>query len=129
MSGAFATTLLESCVSAAYVAKSTFSGNKISIAKTEFQTENNKSRKFILIRNEKFQMPIVLYALENSQYSALLTECTHKGCEVKPQGDFLVCPCHGSEFSKTGEVQNPPAENPLRSFKTNSDEKNIYIYL
>jgi Rieske Fe-S protein len=70
-----------------------------------------------------------LYALENAQYSALLTECTHKGCEVKPQGDFLVCPCHGSEFSKTGEVQNPPAENPLKRFKTNSDEKNIYIYI
>jgi cytochrome b6-f complex iron-sulfur subunit len=56
-------------------------------------------------------------------------ECTHKGCELIPQGDYLVCPCHGSEFSNNGQVLNPPAEDNLKTFITESDNENIYILL
>ena len=56
-------------------------------------------------------------------------QCTHKGCELQAQGDFLICPCHGSEFTNQGVVQNPPAEQDLQTFKISIDNENIYIYL
>jgi cytochrome b6-f complex iron-sulfur subunit len=67
--------------------------------------------------------------INEDDYSALLLQCTHKGCELQPQGNFLICPCHGSEFTNKGVVQNPPAEQNLKTFKTSTDNENIYIYL
>lgn len=40
--------------------------------------------------------------------------CTHRGCTVAPQGDALVCPCHGSTYDlTTGENTGGPAPRPL----------------
>jgi len=45
--------------------------------------------------------------------------CTHQGCEVeyaiKP-GKF-ICPCHDSQYDKTGEVVKGPAKNRLPRFE------------
>src|SRR5687767_5142726 len=112
--------ILESCGSANYFAKTSAEGNRIVIKKTEFtQVEENKTtqRKYVLIKSDKFNFPICVYKLDEETYSALLMECTHKGCELQPHGDYMICPCHGSEFSNKGVVQNPPAENNLQSFK------------
>ena len=113
-------TLLQSCASTNYFAQTTSEENKILIKKTEFlKNEKNqiKERKFVLVKLEKYSFPICIYKISETEYSALLMQCTHKGCELQPQGSFLVCPCHGSEFSNTGIVQNPPAEQNLQSFK------------
>lgn len=123
---------LQSCASANYFAQFTLKDNQISIKKSEFiKTEKNKTniRKYILVRNEKFSYPIGIYKLSEDEYSAILMQCTHKGCELQPQGNFLICPCHGSEFTNTGIVQNPPAEQNLQTFKTSTDNENIYIHL
>ena len=52
-------------------------------------------------------------------FSALTAVCTHEGCIINgfSSGRF-VCPCHGSQFSTGGQVQNGPANRPLRSFTT-----------
>jgi cytochrome b6-f complex iron-sulfur subunit len=124
--------ILEGCGSANYFAKTSAEGSKIVIKKTEFiQVEENKAthRKYVLVKSDKFNFPICVYKLDEETYSALLMECTHKGCELQPHGDYMICPCHGSEFSNKGVVQNPPAENNLQSFKTTSDHENIYIQL
>lgn len=45
--------------------------------------------------------------------------CTHQGCEVpfdKEQMKF-VCPCHGSQYDKTGEVIKGPAPTRLPQFE------------
>jgi cytochrome b6-f complex iron-sulfur subunit len=124
-------TLVQSCASTNYFAKTLFDDKKITIKKIEFlKTEKNsiKERKYVLIRSEKMAFPICVYKISETEYSALLMQCTHNGCELQPQGSFLVCPCHGSEFSNTGMVQNPPAEQNLVSFHTTADHENIYIH-
>ena len=83
----------------------------------------------MLIRAAQFNYPIIVYRLAEGTYSALLMECTHKNCELQPQGAYLVCPCHGSEFSNTGVVQNPPAEENLRTFQITQDHEHLYIQL
>jgi len=132
LGGAALTSLLQSCASTNYFAQTTFEEKRILIRKTEFlNTDKEKSteRKFVLAKSEKFGYPIGVYKIAENEYAALLLQCTHKGCELQPHANFLVCPCHGSEFSNTGVVQNPPAEQNLVSFQTTTDNENIYIHL
>ncbi len=45
--------------------------------------------------------------------------CTHMGCEVpayKTSQNMFMCPCHGSEYSNTGEVLKGPAKARLPLF-------------
>jgi cytochrome b6-f complex iron-sulfur subunit len=42
--------------------------------------------------------------------------CTHQGCTVRPDGEGFGCPCHGSRFTLSGEVERGPADAPLRPF-------------
>lgn len=132
LGGAALPILLQSCSSANYFAVNTFTDNKITISKTEFfylKKEQTVERKFVLVKLQKFNYPICVYKVGEENFSALLLECTHKGCELHPQPDYLVCPCHGSEFTNTGVVQNPPAERNLQTFKTLTDNENIYVQL
>ena len=132
MGGAVLTALLQSCASTNYFALTTFENNRITIKKTEFvKVEKNKTveRKYVLIKTDKYNFPIGIYKISENNYSALLMQCTHKGCELNPHGNYLICPCHGSEFTNKGIVQNPPAEQNLQTFKTSSDIENIYIHL
>lgn len=46
-------------------------------------------------------------------YEAFSTRCPHAGCAVKPAGSSLDCPCHGSRFSLTGDVEQGPATSNL----------------
>ena len=130
--GSVLITMLESCSSSEYFARTTFESNRIKISKIEFdKVEKGKTvaRRFVLVKSEKFTYPLCVYKISEEEYSALLMQCTHNGCELKPQGSYLACPCHGSEFTNRGVVQNPPAEQNLRSFKTSTDNENIYILL
>lgn len=129
--GGVALSLLSACTPT-YYANTSVSGNVICVKKTEFIEEKDgkkKERKFVIVRTEKTQFPICVYKLNENTYSALLMECTHKSCELNPHGDYLICPCHGSEFNNAGVVQNPPAENNLITYKIEQDHENIFIYL
>jgi cytochrome b6-f complex iron-sulfur subunit len=122
--------LLESCGTAVYYAKSSYSENKLAISKTEFLIEKkNKFRKYVLVKSPKFNYPVYIFRHGDDNYSALLLECTHKSCELEPHGEYLSCPCHGSEFTNRGVVQNPPAEKNLNTFKTSTDNEYIYVQL
>jgi cytochrome b6-f complex iron-sulfur subunit len=54
-------------------------------------------------------------------FNAVSPICTHRGCTVETEGSVLVCPCHGSTYSRTGTVLRGPAEKPLRSYQTSVD--------
>jgi len=59
-----------------------------------------------------------LVRLEDGGILALYRKCSHLGCAVPwdpAQGRF-VCPCHGSEFERDGDVLNAPAPRPLDRF-------------
>ena len=73
--------------------------------------------------------PICLYKTNEGKYIASLLKCTHNGCELNVGGGIYSCPCHGSEFSITGKVMEGPADRDLKTFKTETDHENIYVYL
>ncbi|MES2680366.1 MAG: Rieske (2Fe-2S) protein [Bacteroidota bacterium] len=132
LGGTAMSVLIQGCTGTQY-ALATASENKLlTIKKTEFEKVGKKGtvkKQYVLIKPASLNFPVCIYPLPGDQYSAVLLECTHNGCELQPQGDFLVCPCHGSEFSKQGLVQSPPAENNLKTFKITSDHENIYLQL
>jgi cytochrome b6-f complex iron-sulfur subunit len=124
--------LLESCAGSSHFAEATLKDRQYLIKKSEFtqvKGEKTLQRKYVLLKTDAFNFPICIYKTGEDQYSALLMECTHKSCELQPHGEYLVCPCHGSEFTNKGVVQNPPAEDNLKSFQTKTDHENIYIIL
>lgn len=130
--GTAAIVLLQNCATTSYFAPHILSNNLVSIKKSEFaHFKNGKTinRKYVMVKTDRYNFPVCIYKLSEENYSALLLECTHKGCELKPHGDFLSCPCHGSEFSNTGAVQNPPAEANLKTFQVKTDQANIYVQL
>jgi Rieske Fe-S protein len=54
-----------------------------------------------------------------STFGALEAVCTHEGCTITgAAGDIYVCPCHGSRYSRSGQVVNGPAKANLRQYAT-----------
>ena len=52
-------------------------------------------------------------------FVALSSTCTHEQCTVTGfQSAHYVCPCHGSQYSTSGQVLMGPAAQALRQFVT-----------
>lgn len=123
--------LLQGCKTAYYI-PNTLTGNKLVVKKSDF-IEQKKSDSiehvWVLVKTDRFKEPIYLRKLEEGSYSAVLLHCMHKGCEVNPSKDYLVCPCHGSEYTATGQVVQGPAERDLQKFITTTEGDIIYIHV
>lgn len=54
--------------------------------------------------------------------------CTHQGCEVSyvPTDSKFECPCHGSQYDKTGEVVQGPARKRLKKYQTKVVNDTLY---
>jgi cytochrome b6-f complex iron-sulfur subunit len=50
------------------------------------------------------------------EVAAFRAVCPHEGCSVLPDAGQLTCPCHGSQFSLSGEVTRGPAQSDLEPF-------------
>ena len=130
VAGAALASYLESCTSVKYISATEKDG-KIMVSKTEFVEQS-----FVVVKTAASGFPVYLVKSTvqnpetgNENYVALLMQCTHKQCEVKPAGTILYCPCHGSEFSSTGKVLKEPASANLQSFIVTHDDQNVYIHL
>lgn len=66
---------------------------------------------------------IMLIRKSDTEFIAIKTICTHKGCDVELEGDKFICPCHGSEFSLDGKVQTGPAKTDLKTYATTFDSE------
>jgi len=104
--------------------------DRLKIAKSEFlELKKNKARRYVIVKTARLDHPVIIYRFSESEYSALLLQCTHQGNELNVNGDLLTCPAHGSEFGNKGEVVQGPAEQKLQSFLVSTDANNIYIQL
>ena len=46
-------------------------------------------------------------------FYAIIATCTHLGCTIRLEGEAFVCPCHGSRFTREGQVTQGPAPRAL----------------
>lgn len=55
----------------------------------------------------------------DNSFNAFTAICTHEGCTITGfQSGAFVCPCHGSQFTTNGQVQQGPATRALQRFNT-----------
>jgi Rieske Fe-S protein len=73
----------------------------------------------ILIDNER----TIVVRKSETAFAVLSQICTHAGCSVSFNTSLhlLVCPCHGSRFSLTGNVAQSPASRSLQTYPSTFD--------
>jgi Rieske Fe-S protein len=81
----------------------------------------------IFVAAPGLDVPVVLINLDSASFRALSGVCTHLGCNVRPSGRFLQCPCHGSTYDLEGQVTRGPAEQPLRMFETHRSNGKVEV--
>lgn len=59
----------------------------------------------------------------------LSTRCMHRGCQVEPESDRFVCPCHGSEYALDGAILRGPTQRPLERFRATETANSLVIHL
>lgn len=82
---------------------------------------------FSFDHNEK---KILLANLDGKLY-ATDRICTHEEADLSTgmlSEEGIRCPLHLSVFNlQTGEPQNPPAENPLKTYNVKIDQNEVYV--
>lgn len=114
---------LHGCLGFHYV-NTSVSGNRLVIRREEFG-----SSRFVLVDAPGLALPLYVYRLDDGGFSAVSTRCMHRGCQVEPAAEHLVCPCHGSEYSNTGEILKGPTLEPLRRLPVVVEGETIVIEL
>jgi len=63
-----------------------------------------------------------------NSFTAIDATCTHEGCTVtNTDGDQYVCPCHGSRYTRSGQVVHGPALASLRRYTTSFNDGVVTI--
>jgi thiosulfate dehydrogenase [quinone] large subunit len=85
----------------------------------------NSSITFTLPNVSSDHHPGILIHLNDGQFVAFDTTCSHRGCQVDydPTSSILACPCHGAEYDPANQaaVIHPPAPNPLTAVAIHVD--------
>lgn len=68
-----------------------------------------------------------LVRADNGGFLALSRQCTHLACMVLWQEETFRCPCHGSEFERTGHLINPPASHDLWHYKIAVENNRLVV--
>jgi len=83
----------------------------------------------IKIQPARMADPIYVLARADGSFGAVSPICTHRGCTVDVQGPRLVCPCHGSTYSREGEVLRGPAQRRLARYRVVREGDTLVIDL
>ena len=86
------------------------------------------ARGWALVEHPTDEMPIAVLR-DGAGVTALHTRCSHRGCQVEPDGTGLECPCHGSTFDVRGVALHGPAERPLTRYDVSVGAGEIRIHL
>jgi Rieske Fe-S protein len=124
LAGVSVLSLMESCATGKII-KIEPLNNVLSVMKSEFTPEQN----FVLLRTSNLNFDVLLYKKSETEYKALLMQCTHYDNPVFANKKEIFCPSHGSTFSFEGKVQKEPARRDLKSYKTEilNDKININL--
>lgn len=114
---------LAGCARLQYV-NSGLEGGRLVVSRAEFG-----EGPFALLDAPNLPMPVYLYRHDDGEYTAVLTRCTHRGCQVEAADGHLVCPCHGSEYDNAGRVLKGPTQLPLVRFPVEVSGDYIYVGL
>jgi cytochrome b6-f complex iron-sulfur subunit len=114
--------VFSSCSSVRYV-NAQEEGNTLKINKSDFA-----ERSVLVVKSSREAAPLCV-SRNGEAYLAVSMLCTHRGCELTPAGEQLVCPCHGSEFARDGRVLSPPATQNLRQYRVTFDNEFVIVYL
>lgn len=83
----------------------------------------------LLVEDPGSDLPIYLRRTAPGAYTAVSTKCGHRGCQVEPAADRMACPCHGSEYTFTGDILHGPTQRPLARFRVTAEADMVYIHL
>ncbi|RKP34046.1 hypothetical protein BJ085DRAFT_10803, partial [Dimargaris cristalligena] len=91
------------------------------------ELKNGEKREFIVAD----QYPVLLAKLDG-RFFAVSSRCTHYGAPLEKgvlsASGCLTCPWHGACFNiKTGDIEDAPALDPLRSFPVHVEQDEVYI--
>lgn len=81
------------------------------------QQMKDESKMFIISpgiqQGVSFHGPVIVFR-NDEELKFFSSKCPHLGCRIsKIENDHLVCPCHGSTFSKEGLIIKGPANISL----------------
>ena len=83
--------------------------------------------------NDPAAGPVLLIHLDNGQFVAYSSICTHAGCQVQfdPSSKDIICPCHGAVYdpANNAQVLGGPAPYPLQRIPIQYDSSTGNIYL
>jgi Rieske Fe-S protein len=97
---------------------------KINVPLSEF---NAKEFLITRIRGEEYDLAIM--KKNNGQFDAFQLRCTHADTALIYSGASFTCSMHGSIFDKNGNVTKGPAEQKLRSYRTEINKDTLIVYL
>ncbi len=67
----------------------------------------------VLVEDPMSDLPLFVHRSAAGTYVAVSTRCGHRGCQVEPAAEKLVCPCHGSEYTFDGTILQGPTQRAL----------------
>lgn len=70
-----------------------------------------------------------LRRVDNENFIAFSTICTHLGCPVRwlASADLFMCPCHGGVFYADGQVASGPPPRPLNQYPVRVNKNDVQI--
>lgn len=101
--------------------------NKKAVVRLEQLPDLSQPNSYAKVYVDQYANPIILFADVKSELRAVLSTCSHSGCEVKKLRTKFECPCHGSEYDLRGQVLRGPAPDPLETFQVQKFTDRIEI--